>query len=116
MSEETERDEPEAQHAVSCTSCAACCCRLEVLLMGDDDVPPSLSALDRWGGAVMRRYADGWCAALDRNTLRCTIYARRPALCREFEVGAFACLEERALSLGRDDGALPGGTAARGRQ
>ncbi len=88
-------DAPPAEE-LSCASCEACCCRLEVMLMGGDDVPPALTAQDRWGGWVMRRLGDGWCAALDRDTLRCTIYARRPFICREFEVGDYECLEERA--------------------
>ena len=65
---------------VSCATCKACCCRLEVILMGDDDVPAELSEKDRWGGEVMKRLADGWCAALDRKTQLCTIYARRPGV------------------------------------
>jgi hypothetical protein len=28
---------------------------LEVLLMGDDDVPLELTEVDRWGGSVMAR-------------------------------------------------------------
>ncbi|MBS1191726.1 MAG: hypothetical protein H6R10_3518 [Rhodocyclaceae bacterium] len=82
--------------AISCATCRACCCRLEVLLMGDDDVPVGLTAQDRWGGWVMRRLADGWCAALDRNTMLCTIYERRPMICREYEMGSSDCIGERA--------------------
>jgi len=43
----------------------------------------------------MRRLDDGWCAALDRDSMRCTIYDRRPLICREFELGSDDCLEER---------------------
>jgi Fe-S-cluster containining protein len=81
---------------VSCATCKACCCRLEVILMGDDDVPAELSEKDRWGGEVMKRLADGWCAALDRKTLLCTIYARRPGVCRDYPAGEGDCLTERA--------------------
>jgi uncharacterized protein len=81
---------------VLCSNCEACCCRLEVMLMGEDDVPQRFAADDAWGGGVMRRLDDGWCAALDRNTMRCTIYERRPGLCREYEMGALACVEERS--------------------
>ncbi len=63
--------------------------------MGDDDVPSRLTAEDEWGGTVMRRLDDGWCAALDRNTMLCTIYGRRPDVCREFAMGGSACVEER---------------------
>jgi Fe-S-cluster containining protein len=108
MSAPIEADGREAASPVSCERCEACCCRLEVLLMGEDDVPVALSGLDQWGAPVMRRLEDGWCAALDRNTLRCTIYARRPALCREFEVGSYACLEERSRFLPAGTGGRPG--------
>lgn len=87
----------------SCTGCAAICCRLEVLLMGDDDVPEHLTSEDRWGGWVMRRLDDGWCAAVDRNTMRCTIYERRPAICREYEMGGSDCLVERSQALDSPD-------------
>jgi len=79
----------------SCANCEACCCRLEVILMGDDDVPPRFVAEDAWGGSVMRRLDDGWCAALDRDTMRCTIYARRPDVCRDYLMGGVECIAER---------------------
>ncbi|MDX8398711.1 MAG: YkgJ family cysteine cluster protein [Gallionellaceae bacterium] len=80
---------------ITCASCKACCCRLEVMLMGDDDIPPELTQQDRWGGWVMARLDDGWCAALDRNTLLCTIYSRRPMICHDYQVGDSDCIEER---------------------
>lgn len=81
--------------AMSCSSCAACCCRLEVLLISDTGVPSRFIDEDRWGSQVMRRLEDGWCAALDRDSMRCTIYPNRPLICREFELGSQDCLEER---------------------
>jgi Fe-S-cluster containining protein len=83
---------------IACSTCAACCCKLEVMVMGDDDIPLRLMAEDQWGGWVMHRLDDGWCVALDRNTMRCTIYARRPAICRDYEMGGSDCLEERSRS------------------
>jgi Fe-S-cluster containining protein len=80
---------------IACSSCRACCCRLEVILMGVDDVPVELIVEDRWGGQVMARRADGWCAALDRNTMLCGIYDRRPTVCRDYQVGGSDCLIER---------------------
>jgi Fe-S-cluster containining protein len=80
---------------VSCATCRACCCRLEVILMGDDDVPAELSTQDQWEGWVMIRLEDGLCAALDRKTMLCTIYERRPLVCREYAVGDYDCLTER---------------------
>ena len=53
-----------------------------------------VTAADR-GGEVMLRLDDGWCAALDRNTMMCTIYEKRPLICREFEMGDVECLNER---------------------
>ncbi len=44
----------------------------------------------------MARLADGWCAALDRDTLLCRIYARRPGVCREFELAGSDCVALRA--------------------
>ena len=80
---------------ISCSTCAACCCQLEVMLFGDEGVPQRFIDTDQWGSEVMRRLDDNWCAALDRNSMRCTIYEVRPMICREFELGAAECLEER---------------------
>lgn len=63
--------------------------------MGEDEVPAEMIESDRWGGQVMARLDDGWCIALDRETMLCRIYDLRPAVCREFEVGAEDCLAER---------------------
>ncbi|MFZ3202523.1 MAG: YkgJ family cysteine cluster protein [Pseudomonas sp.] len=81
--------------AVSCSNCAACCCQLEVMLITDTGVPPRFIATDDWGGEVMHRLDDGWCAALDRDSMRCTIYEVRPLICREFETASPECLDER---------------------
>ena len=64
--------------------------------MGEDNPPEHFVQTDRWGGQVMARLADGLCAALDRATHRCTIYDRRPGVCRDFEMGGDDCLTERA--------------------
>ncbi|MGL5949408.1 MAG: YkgJ family cysteine cluster protein [Aeromonas sp.] len=85
---------------VDCSNCEACCCRLEVMLVTDTGVPRHFMDEAEDSVAVMQRSEDGWCAALDRNTLRCTIYAQRPLICREFSVGAPECLAERAEWLG----------------
>ena len=87
--------------AVSCVDCEACCCRLEVLLAGEDNVPARFTAEDRWGGSVMRRLADGWCAAVDRDTMRCVIYERRPDVCREYRMGDSDCIVERRRFFAR---------------
>jgi Fe-S-cluster containining protein len=80
---------------ITCANCEACCCRLEVLLITDTGVPDRFIATDQWGGATMARLDDGWCAALDRNTLMCSIYEQRPLVCRELEMGGRECIVER---------------------
>jgi Fe-S-cluster containining protein len=80
---------------ISCANCKACCCKLEVMLMGEDDIPEQHTIQDAWGGWIMRRLADGWCSALDRATMRCTIYELRPQICRDFAMGEHDCLVQR---------------------
>ena len=65
------------------------------MLITDTGVPEAFIAYDRWGSASMLRLDDGWCAALDRNTMLCTIYEQRPLICREFALGSDECLTER---------------------
>ena len=65
--------------------------------MAGDDVPAHLVEYDQWNTAAMRRLSDGWCAALSRDSLLCTIYQRHPMLCREYAMGGSDCIEERAL-------------------
>ena len=83
----------------SCANCEACCCRLEVMLISDTGVPDHFIEMDKWGGMSMHRLEDGWCAALDRMTMMCTIYDRRPWVCREFEMGEYECMIERAANM-----------------
>ena len=84
---------------VTCENCEACCCRLEVMLITDTGVPHNFIETDKWGGRTMARLEDGWCSALDRNTMMCMIYDKRPLICREFEMGEFECISERAINL-----------------
>ncbi|QJQ96179.1 MULTISPECIES: YkgJ family cysteine cluster protein [Halomonadaceae] len=84
---------------ISCSNCHACCCRLEVMLISDTGVPEHHSVSDEWGGEVMARLADGWCSALDRSTMMCSIYENRPWICREFEMGSYECITEREAHM-----------------
>lgn len=88
------------EYNVDCATCDAACCRLQVLLFDDRYVPDRLIEWSDWGGQVMRRLDDGWCAGLDRTTLRCTIYAQRPQVCRDYVMGGSDCLAERRDSRG----------------
>lgn len=90
---------PADSAAVRCDTCQACCCRLKVVLQPEDAVPDAYIDADEHGMPVMARLDDGWCIALDRDTMRCTIYADRPLVCREFAMGGADCLEERAAWL-----------------
>ena len=84
---------------ITCASCKACCCRLEVLLLTETGVPDCYIKIDQWGGMTMARLDDGWCAALDRSTMLCTIYEQRPLVCREFQAGDIDCIIERTANL-----------------
>lgn len=84
---------------VTCATCQACCCRLEVMLITDTGVPQHYIEEDSWGSRVMARLDDGWCAALNRDTMMCSIYENRPLICREFEMGEFECRTERQACL-----------------
>lgn len=84
---------------VTCISCEACCCRLEVMLITDTEVPDNYIEIDKWGGRRMAKLDDGWCSALDRNTMFCKVYEKRPKICRDFEVGGYECISERAANL-----------------
>ncbi len=84
---------------VSCNTCQASCCRLEVMLITDTGVPDKFIAVDQWGGMTMARLDDGWCAALDRSSMNCSIYEKRPLICREFEMGGYDCLAEHVAKI-----------------
>lgn len=87
-----------SEDEISCANCRASCCRLEVMIISDTGVPEEHIAVDHWGGETMRRLADGWCSAIDRETFMCTIYENRPWICREFAMGSYECREERAAT------------------
>lgn len=86
-------DETGAQ-IVTCARCQASCCRLEVLLISETGVPERFIATDQWGGQTMARLEDGWCSALNRQTMNCMIYAHRPLICRDFEMASHECRVE----------------------
>ena len=66
--------------------------------MSEDEVPAEMTEPDHWGGRIMARLGDGWCAALDRDSMRCRIYERRPTVCRDFEMGGSECIAERSAA------------------
>ncbi|QFU21978.1 YkgJ family cysteine cluster protein [Shewanella eurypsychrophilus] len=80
---------------VTCSTCQACCCSLEVRIISDTGVPNHHIDIDFYGNETMLRLDDGRCSALNRDTLMCSIYEHRPWVCREFEVGSYECMNER---------------------
>ena len=80
---------------VSCSRCEAVCCRLTVVLAPNDVVAPEWITHNADGVAVMARSADGWCSALDRTRMCCSIYETRPDVCRKFAMGGPYCRAER---------------------
>jgi len=69
------------------------------MIITDTGVPDVHISQDKWGAETMLRLDDGWCSALDRETLMCSIYKNRPLICREFEMGSYECSHERAVQL-----------------
>ena len=84
---------------ITCENCQACCCRLEVILISDTGVPEHFIDINSWQGRVMARFDDGWCAALDRHSMLCTIYDNRPSICRDFKMGGHECVTEQRNNL-----------------
>ena len=95
----TTEELPDHDPTVTCASCQACCCRLQVMLITETGVPAHLIARDKTGVEFMAQGEDGWCVAVDRQTMKCTIYEVRPWVCREFAAGDYECLDESAAHL-----------------
>lgn len=74
----------------ACTACAKCCHLLVELAPFVDDVPEEL-VVEHAGVRCMEQTADGACIALDAVTRLCTIYERRPQVCRDFQRGGSLC-------------------------
>jgi len=91
----------DAEKTDLCGRCAAVCCRLTVVLLADDVVPAQFIAVQAQGPDQLLKLADGWCAALDRQSMRCSIYEQRPQTCRKFAMGGAYCMDERQRWAGR---------------
>jgi len=86
----------ESIQPVLCSNCPAICCQLKVLLLPGDNVPEHYIDIDEHGMEILGKLDDGWCVALDRDNMCCSMYERRPFVCREFAMGETDCLDERA--------------------
>lgn len=63
-----------------------------------EDLPPELFGPTSNVRVMKRRKDSKTCVALDLKTLKCSIYDKRPTVCREFEVGEGGCLLARENS------------------
>jgi uncharacterized protein len=82
-----------------CAGCGQCCHLLVELMPGVDDRVPAELVVERSGVRCMDQEGDGACVALDPETLLCTIYERRPQVCRDFKRGEALC---RRVVFGRN--------------
>ena len=81
----------------ACAGCGKCCHLLVELSPLLDDVPEEL-VVEHEGVRFMEQRGNGACVALDEATMLCTIYERRPQVCRDFQRGESLC---RRAVLGR---------------
>jgi uncharacterized protein len=74
----------------ACAGCGKCCHLVVELDATVDDVPEEL-VVEREGLRCLDQRGDGACVALDTVTRLCTIYERRPQVCRDFRRGESLC-------------------------
>lgn len=89
----------------ACAGCGKCCHLLVELDAQVDDVPEEL-VVEHSGVRCMDQQGDGACVALDPATQLCTIYERRPQVCRDFKRGESLC---RRAVFGRRGSLAPAG-------
>ena len=73
-----------------CTACGKCCHLLVELSPLLDNVPEEF-VVEHEGIRCMDQHGDGACVALDPATQLCTIYERRPQVCRDFKRAESLC-------------------------
>lgn len=64
--------------------CKARCCSLAFALT-KEEVQRGIVAYDRKKPFFIARGEDGYCAQIDRKTLRCIVYEDRPLRCRRYD-------------------------------
>lgn len=75
-----------------CRGCGACCVNQLILVRPEDQVPVLMV-----DGVLMRKQW-GRCIALSGRVgkeVTCTIYEKRPEICRVMALGSWACVEMR---------------------
>lgn len=99
--------QPAARGDADCGHCDAVCCRLTVVLQEGDRIPAHYTTRTAQGLQVMARDEEGWCVALDAGHMRCSIYATRPQVCRQFVMAGPYCREVRADYRHRNARGIP---------
>lgn len=89
----------------ACAGCGKCCHLVVALDPLVDDVPQALT-VEHDGVPCMDQRGDGACVALDPATRLCTLYERRPQVCRDFQRGESLC---RRIVFGRGGALAPVG-------
>jgi Fe-S-cluster containining protein len=84
----------------ACAGCGQCCHLTVELCPLDDDVPEQL-VVEHGGVRCMEQRGDGACVALDPVSRLCTIYERRPQICRDFNRGGALCRSAVVAQRGR---------------
>ena len=95
----------EMNKTINCSTCRALCCRLEARLIDDSDEQVPIELTEQVEGIyfAMKRGKDGWCEALNRETMLCSIYEKRPYICRQYKLGDYDCINERNKYLPPDN-------------
>jgi uncharacterized protein len=81
---------PDPESFPVCAGCGLCCHLVVELIAGTDRVPEDMVAYHD-GVPCMDQRGNGACVALHPVTNLCTIYERRPKVCRDFEWGGDLC-------------------------
>lgn len=74
----------------ACAGCGICCHLVVELSPGVDQVPEEF-VVEHGGVRCMDQRGNGSCVALDPLTRLCTIYERRPQVCRDFKRAESLC-------------------------
>jgi Fe-S-cluster containining protein len=87
-----------------CQSCGACCSNNWNVYFpkNDNDIPTEMSEQTSLLGLSKMKSINGRCCALDGEVgkkVTCTIYDKRPQICKSFEYGSQDCLKIKISSL-----------------
>jgi Fe-S-cluster containining protein len=81
---------PVLENIPACAGCGQCCHFLVELAALGDDVPERF-VVEHAGVRCLEQHGNGACVALDSATRLCTIYERRPQVCRDFKRAESLC-------------------------